>query len=233
MLISKDKLKQIRQDNSWSQEILAKTSGLALRSIQRIESTGKASAESVLAICSVLDIKPYELLSAKNAIEANWTWREIMQGLVILGLFFGTLISLFFMASKPEHYLDGPSLLFTCCFMFFFTALAFGVKGLASSLAGLKYLFVQDFVGGKKATWLSKIYESQIKFCYGGAIILFFISLVAVINLIAKSIPQDNVLYTVTFYVPVVFMPLFYAAILCEGLLRPLKVKLETNELSS
>jgi transcriptional regulator with XRE-family HTH domain len=233
MLISNGRLKQIRRENGWSQEVLAKATGLALRSIQRIESSGKASAESVLAICSVLDIKPYELQSAQNAIEANWTWREIMQGFVILGLFFGTLISLFFMASKLEHYLDGPALIFTYCFMFFFTTLAFGVKGLASSLAGLKYLFVQDFVGGKKATWLSKIYESQIKFCYGGALIMFFISLVAVIHLIAKSIEQGNILYTVTFYTPVVFMPLFYAAILCEGLLRPLKVKLETNELSS
>lgn len=232
MFISNTKLKQIRKNEGWSQEVLAKASGLALRSIQRIESTGKASAESTLAICAALNIAPSELQSSKNAIEINWTRREIMQGFLIIGLIFGTILSLFFVASQPLNYLDGPSIIFTYCFMFLFTALSFGIKGVGQSISGLRFLFVQEFVGGKKAVYLAKIYGSQIKFCYGGSFILFFISVVAIIHVVAKSIEKDELLHMLTFQVPVVVMPFLYATITCEGLLRPLKIKLETSELS-
>ena len=39
MQISPEKIKHFRKENGWSQEVLAKASGLSLRTIQRIEST--------------------------------------------------------------------------------------------------------------------------------------------------------------------------------------------------
>jgi transcriptional regulator with XRE-family HTH domain len=45
-----------REKRAWSQEHLAGVTGLALRTIQRIESTGVASYESTSAIAAVFDL---------------------------------------------------------------------------------------------------------------------------------------------------------------------------------
>mgnify|MGYP002335697115 CR=1 FL=1 len=48
-------IKQQRQNRLWSQEQLAEISGLSNRTIQRIESTGNASTDSIQALCSIFD----------------------------------------------------------------------------------------------------------------------------------------------------------------------------------
>lgn len=55
-------IKQMREARAWSQEHLAEVSNLSLRTIQRIESYGSASAESRLAIASALGV-PVETLN--------------------------------------------------------------------------------------------------------------------------------------------------------------------------
>ena len=54
MKINSALIRQEREKRAWSQEHLADASGLALRTVQRIESTGSASYESAGAIASVL-----------------------------------------------------------------------------------------------------------------------------------------------------------------------------------
>jgi transcriptional regulator with XRE-family HTH domain len=49
-------IRQEREKRAWSQEHLAGVTGLALRTIQRIESTGSASYESAGAIAAVFDL---------------------------------------------------------------------------------------------------------------------------------------------------------------------------------
>jgi len=49
-------IRQEREERAWSQEHLAGVTGLALRTIQRIESTGSASYESAGAIAAVFDL---------------------------------------------------------------------------------------------------------------------------------------------------------------------------------
>ena len=49
-------LKKLRINREWSQEQLAKMSGLSVRTIQRIESGQKASLESLKSLASVLEI---------------------------------------------------------------------------------------------------------------------------------------------------------------------------------
>jgi len=48
MDISAEKLKQIRVERGLSQDLLARQSGLSLRTIQRLEQAGGGSAESLL-----------------------------------------------------------------------------------------------------------------------------------------------------------------------------------------
>jgi transcriptional regulator with XRE-family HTH domain len=56
MKLNSAAIRQERENRAWSQEHLAGVTGLALRTIQRIESTGSASYESASAIAAVLEI---------------------------------------------------------------------------------------------------------------------------------------------------------------------------------
>lgn len=62
MKINQQSLKRLRTDKLWSQEQLAQASGLSLRTIQRVESSGNASMDSLAAIASALEADKDELL---------------------------------------------------------------------------------------------------------------------------------------------------------------------------
>ena len=49
-------LSKLRKDRGWSQEHLAKLSGLSVRTIQRIECGKKASLDSLMSLASVLEV---------------------------------------------------------------------------------------------------------------------------------------------------------------------------------
>lgn len=61
MKIDSSVLKDLRDRRGWSQEHLAQTSGVSLRTIQRIEAEGAASAESKMAIAAALGVTSEEL----------------------------------------------------------------------------------------------------------------------------------------------------------------------------
>lgn len=56
MNINPDRVRDERKRRSWSQEELAIAAGLNLRTIQRIETHGVASLQSIKALAAVLDI---------------------------------------------------------------------------------------------------------------------------------------------------------------------------------
>lgn len=62
MRINAKLVKRERKKRAWSQEHLARVTGLGMRTIQRIESTGLASNESVASIATVLEMNVPELL---------------------------------------------------------------------------------------------------------------------------------------------------------------------------
>jgi transcriptional regulator with XRE-family HTH domain len=49
-------VKKLRESKSWTQEHLANAAGVSLRTIQRMESEGSASAESRLAVAAALGV---------------------------------------------------------------------------------------------------------------------------------------------------------------------------------
>ena len=55
-----------RDKRAWSQQHLATVTGLALRTIQRIETNGSGSYESVTAIASCLGVSISELRASSN-----------------------------------------------------------------------------------------------------------------------------------------------------------------------
>ena len=66
-------VKQQRNDRLWSQEQLAEISGLSPRTIQRIESTGNASAESIKSLSSAFECHSEQLILPESyEVEVNY-----------------------------------------------------------------------------------------------------------------------------------------------------------------
>jgi len=61
--IDATKVKALRMERSWSQEHLSGASGVSLRTVQRIETEGNASAESRLSLAAAFGVDPAELLA--------------------------------------------------------------------------------------------------------------------------------------------------------------------------
>lgn len=61
MKINTERVIELRKANSWSQEELAITAGVNLRTIQRIENGGAASLQSKKALASAFDVEVNEL----------------------------------------------------------------------------------------------------------------------------------------------------------------------------
>ncbi len=66
MAISGDRLRALREQRAWSQAHLAEAAGLSLRTVQRVEAEGTASAETRLALAGALGV-PVESLNASPA----------------------------------------------------------------------------------------------------------------------------------------------------------------------
>ncbi len=62
MKIDANRIKALREARGWSQEHLAAVSGLSPRTVQRLESEGKASHESRMAVAAAFGVEPAQLL---------------------------------------------------------------------------------------------------------------------------------------------------------------------------
>lgn len=70
MKINAELVTRLRNEKSWSQEELAITSGLNLRTIQRIEKEASASLQSKKALASALDIDIHKLDFEENPMKS-------------------------------------------------------------------------------------------------------------------------------------------------------------------
>jgi transcriptional regulator with XRE-family HTH domain len=66
MPVSRERIKALRDARAWSQAHLAEAAGLSLRTVQRVEAEGVASAETRLALAAALDV-PVESLNAPQS----------------------------------------------------------------------------------------------------------------------------------------------------------------------
>ena len=228
MQIDGEKLKQERSAKGWSQELLAKASGLSLRTIQRVEKNHNASIETILSIASALSITPSQLYPEDTTIYANWNRRILMQNIIAFCIFLIAIGSLFYLAAPLLTFMSFHLVLYTLGFVFSATILSFGVDGLQKSLAGIKYMFSQEVIGGKPAQYLAEIYRGQINFCYGGAFLVLAIGIASI-----HGSPQLYGSDRIHEGYAVLSIAFIYAALLAEVILRPLHTKLKTCDMST
>lgn len=96
MNIDAQQLKALRTAKAWTQQQLADTSGLSLRTIQRIERYGTGASESVLCIAAALDIDASTIISdhAFEVVEVaqSFSFAQLMGGIVAGGAVGATLV---------------------------------------------------------------------------------------------------------------------------------------------
>lgn len=122
------------------------------------------------------------------------------------------------------HYFNLPYVLFIVIFTLAMTLLCHDLDRLCAALKGIRYIFTQDIIGGHGARQLAQTYQSQIQFCYGAGAIVFLIGCVAIFE--AASNNSEGFNNAAMAGLGVNFLPILYATMICEGLLRPLKIKL-------
>jgi len=223
--LSPERVKYFRKDNGWSQELLAKAAGLSLRTIQRAEKDGNSSVETQLALAAAFDISPKELFPVSSNPDVNWKRKNIMQSFLALLVVIGMIIMLAVLGGNISIFVDEASILFICLFMYSATVIAFGSNGLIKSIKGLSYLFANDIAATPATEFLSVILKKQITFTYGGALIGLLIGCIAI---------HTNVDVPIVFHraYAVNLVVLLYAALIAEGILRPLATKLESRNLA-
>ncbi len=90
MQILSNTLIKLRKERGWSQEQLARISGLSERTIQRIESSANASLDSIMALACAFDISPKELQDdrplTEQALEPNLDWSCLI-AFILYGVF--------------------------------------------------------------------------------------------------------------------------------------------------
>ncbi len=70
MKVKSSLIRKYRAEQLWSQEQLAKVSGLGLRTIQRLEARGSGSQETIKALAAVFKVKPESLVWRDGAYQA-------------------------------------------------------------------------------------------------------------------------------------------------------------------
>lgn len=157
--LSPDRIKHFRKDNGWSQELLAKASGLSLRTIQRAEKDGNSSAETQLALAGAFNISPKELFHVSSNIDVNWKRKNIMQSVLALLVVSGATLMLILLGGDVGMFADFYGVFFLVLFTYSCTVVAFGSHGLIKSITGLSYLFANDIADSPA----SKLYLLSLK----------------------------------------------------------------------
>ncbi|MDC2890068.1 helix-turn-helix transcriptional regulator [Psychrosphaera algicola] len=68
MNINAELIKIHRTKHNWTQQVLAESCGVSLRTIQRVERYGNASHETVMALASVFEIEQSEIVIPESPV---------------------------------------------------------------------------------------------------------------------------------------------------------------------
>lgn len=229
MQISSEKIKHFRKENGWSQDVLAKASGLSLRTIQRIEKDGNASMETQMALAAALEQPLQSLCHESTHTEILWKWRSIMQSLLALIVVAGAIVMLFALGGDVGMFADIYSAIFLAMFTYACTVIAFGSHGLIKSISGLRYLFTSEINASDYSKHLAFIYQKQLVFTYAGALIAFATGSIAILS----HAQDDNALAALPAAWAVNILIILYAAIVAEGIFRPLIAKIEAANVNT
>ena len=102
MKVDPNLVKTLREAKAWSQDHLAQVSGLSLRTIQRVEADGTASAETKMAIASAFGMAA-EALTPKPPLDgARLRGARLGSALGIAGVVGGAAFAYFSVATSPN-----------------------------------------------------------------------------------------------------------------------------------
>ena len=97
MLVSAEKIRDLRLANGWTQEQFAELCGVSVRTIQRVEKTGVASMETTNALAAVFKEERQALLARDGVATASTEFKLKHVSLVaaisfLLGIGIGVLV---------------------------------------------------------------------------------------------------------------------------------------------
>jgi len=229
--LSKEKIQLLRKDNGWSQELLAKFAGLSIRTIQRVEKEGKCSLETHLALSSVFNLSPNELLEkhveANTRLNLTFVLKQLV-GLCLIMCLIAITISVF---GQLDWFVDIVGLAFVVLFALTCTVITFGSSNLFKAFGALKFLFTLEVPHSPELQYIRFILERQIMFIYVGSFLFILIGIVTIHN----NFPWQSVTaypeeLTFKMYGQKL-ISLIYAAIISEMFLRPVVNKLKACEI--
>jgi DNA-binding XRE family transcriptional regulator len=97
-------VKNYRCKFNWTQQTLAESCDISLRTIQRVERYGKASNETLMSLCAVFEIEQNILIVEERKITETTVAgistvnpRKIAMLSLTLGIFAGTIMTYLFM----------------------------------------------------------------------------------------------------------------------------------------
>lgn len=125
MKIDPQILRQLREERSWTQEHLAEVAGVSLRTIQRVEREGNASADSRLAIAAAFGVDVSILVDktqepaalAPQTVAANaplqpqkksWASESFLRHLIVYLVVCSLLVYLDFSSGSGVHWSKWP-----------------------------------------------------------------------------------------------------------------------------
>ena len=89
MHLNQDKIRELRLDRGWTQQQLADSCGLSLRTIQRVEKEGLASLETTASLCAVFEVGRQTIIRV-SAPEEQFAQRSY--GPLLVSLLLGIVI---------------------------------------------------------------------------------------------------------------------------------------------
>lgn len=139
MKINASTLRQKRKEKFWSQEELAIASGLGLRTIQRVESDGNASFDTIKSIASALEIPARELTNDEGI---RTHYYNVQPGFTILGFMFAAF---FFCVWQFKNDNIDAEMFITTSVIFSVISSLFGTMSVTASKKELSWYFGVGF----------------------------------------------------------------------------------------
>lgn len=212
------KVKKLRLEHGWSQDRLAKLSGLSLRTIQRIEAGRSCSVESRLSLASTFDIPPNRLLAIENI--STETDQFDISRLIALIIIVGVIAIVGHLSGGVIKLFDLISLLSVLTLSFALTVMSKNLQEALSALLLFRwFIFKPQVIEGLTAR--IRTLHKYIVHLYSSGLFLSFASLLGVLGQAQIDMHHLNL------YLSVVGLPILYSIIVAELLLRPIKYKAE------